>query len=271
MINFNDMIKYQQKTYSVPELAEKLSLPLEDINLVIATLNILEKQGKIEVIDTSTPEEKVVASAQKQEFFQQTVEGIQQEEDNLKRIKREQKLQEVDNYDLTLDFYQTLNAQKFDNWLSSIGITETKISKNLKSDIIELNIKNVTPMEYAKIQKKYTAENIINKSVDVTDRAVKTTTDSANYIATELVTPVAKIAGKGAMNLGKGLFHSAIKIGASLLNSGVQAVEETKTAMTTDPELLKASNQILNAKNTITRKVNHQRNKMGGSGIHINN
>lgn len=269
-IKSNDFIKYKQKTYSVPEIAEKFQLDLTDMSVVIATLNILERQGKIEIVNYASQEEDLVAKAQAQSLFQDAiVKTVIDEEDNEKVLRREKRLQEVDKLSIALPFYQTLQAQKFDNWLTSIGITDTTITKDLKDNSIKLTIKDITPNEYTKISNKYQAENIINATVNMSDKAIKSTTDSVNYVASEVVAPVAKIAGKGAMNLAKGLFHTGLKVGASLLNSGVQAVEETKIAVATDPELLKAGDQLLNAKNNITRKINHQKNKMGGNGIEI--
>ena len=269
-IKVNDKIKFKQKTYSVPELAEKIGLDLTDMSVVLATLNILERQGKISIVDNSTPEETMVEDAIKQSVFQDTIVGkIRAEEENEQLLRRKKKLDEVDHVSISLTFYQTLQAQKFNNWLNMNGINTTKLNQDLETGEIELIVKDITPAEYTVISNKYTAENVINKTVDVADKTIKKTTDSVNYMASEVVAPVAKIAGKGAMNLAKGLFHTGVKVGASLLNSGIQAVEETKIAMATDPELLKASDQLLNAKNAIARRVTKQKNKMGGSGIKI--
>ena len=269
-IKINDKIKFNQKTYSVPELAEKIGLDLTDMTIVIATLNILERQGKISVIDNTTPEETMVENALKQSLFQDTIVGnLKAEEENEQILRRQKKLDEVDHVSIALTFYQTLQAQKFNNWVNMNGINTTKLSQNLDTGEIELIINDITPAEYTVISNKYTAENAINKTVNMADKTVKKTTDGVNYMASEVVAPVAKIAGKGAMNLAKGLFHTGIKVGASLINSGVQAVEETKVALATDPELLKASDQLLNAKNAIARGVVKQKNKMGGSGIKI--
>ena len=70
------------------------------------------------------------------------------------------------------------------------------------------------------------------------------------------------------MNVSKGLFHTGIKILGSVVNSGAKAIAETKYEMATDPELLQAQSQIINAKNAIKRGVNSKiNNTSSGSGI----
>ena len=64
------------------------------------------------------------------------------------------------------------------------------------------------------------------------------------------------------MNLGKGLFHTSIKVGAGLVNATSKAVADTKVAMATDTELLKAKKELVDAKDSA---VSFFRRKLGSA------
>lgn len=269
-LTLNSKVKYKGKTYYVSELAEILMLDLADTEGVIATINSLIRTGYAVPVVNQTKEDEILDKVQKESAFQAVVGMIEDEEAQVKFNKREQKKAESDLVSFKLNFNTTLEGQKFCQWLMEIGIPETsfELNKDMLSGAIKLMLKEVTTNESAKIINKYKAEHIIAQTVDIADKAVTKTTDSVNYVASEVVAPVAKIAGTGVLNLGKGLFHTAFKVGAGLINSGAKAVVETKTAMATDPELLKAQNQLINAKNTVRRTVAEKMSKSGGgSGI----
>ena len=269
-ITLNSKLKYLNKTYSVPDLAEKFGLDLTVMKETLYTLEILLKQGRItEVVENDTKENKVLKQAIKEEAFSSVVNQMEEEEERQKYLTREKQLQESDTVNISLDFYQTILAQKFKLWLESIGINNAKTTQDLDTGVINLVIRNITPQEYTKISNKYKAEYCINKVLNMSQSGVDHITEGANYIASEVVTPAMKIASKGVINIGKGLFKSGLKLSASLLNNTVQAVKETKEELNSDPELLKASNQLLNAKHEITKVINNKTNNVAGSGINI--
>jgi hypothetical protein len=268
-IDMNSTVKINGgKSLNMAEFADKFGVDLANPQLVVSTANILEKQGKLIVVETKSKEEQIVDQAMGQEVFQSVVENLDNEEQAYKEQLREAKKAESDVLKITLAFITTLDATKFNMWLTSLGVTE--VSQIIKNGCIKLLIEDITPQEYTKISAKYKAEKAINATVNTTSKVMNGTTNAVNYGLSEVVAPVAKIAGEAGMNLGKGLFHTLIKTGAGLINSGAKAVTDTKIALMTDPECLRATSQLIDAKNNITRGVNKQMNNRGfGSGIEI--
>lgn len=270
MITMNSKVKVNGgKTMNMAEFADKFGLDLTNIELVISMAGVLQKQGKLTVVEKTTKEEDLINQANKTEIFQQTVEKMEEEREEAEQTKRESKKADCDTVSFELIFSTTIDAQRFEDWIRD-KLRIKSVSSCRENGINKVKVLDVTPSEYSKISAKYTAEKAINASVNYTDKAVTNVTEGVNYMASEVVAPVAKIAGKGAMNLGKGLFHTSLKVLGSLVNNGAKAIEETKYELQTDEELIRAQNQLLNAKHAVARGLRKKMDKTsGGSGINI--
>lgn len=268
-IDMNSTVKVNGgKSLNMADFAEKFGIDLTNTQMVIATARVLERQGKLLMVETKSKEEQIIDKAMEQEMFQEVVNTLDNEEQAYRVQQREAKKAESDTLRIQLAFVTTLDSTKFNMWLTSLGVTE--VSEIRKNGGIKLLIEDITPQEYTKIVNKYKAEKAINATVNTTSKVMNGTTNAVNYGLSEVVAPVAKIAGEAGMNLGKGLFHTGVKTLAGLINSGAKAVTDTKIALMTDPECLRATSQLVDAKNTITRNVNKQMNNRGyGSGIEI--
>lgn len=271
-IDMNSTVKINGgKSLNMAEFAVRFGVDLDRDNgfaTAIATANVLAKQGKLTVVETKSKEEQILDKAMNQEAFQSVVETLDSEEQAYKVQQRDARKAESDTLRIQLAFITTLDATKFAMWLTSLGVTE--VSEIRKNGGIKLLIEDITPQEYTKIAAKYKAEKAINATVNTTSKLMNGTTNAVNYGMSEVVAPIAKIAGEAGMNLGKGLFHTGVKTLAGLINSGAKAVSDTKIALITDPECLRATSQLVDAKNTIARGVNKQMNSRGyGSGIEI--
>jgi hypothetical protein len=264
----NSLVKVRGgKTLTMPEFAEKYQMDPENTATVIAMANVLYKQGKLTIKDTRSKDEIMLEEALTEETYNQVVDNIIAEEEAHKVAQRQKKLEETDSLKIGLEFATSLDAAKFTTWLQARGINE--ISELRKNGTLKLIIENITPQEYSAIARQYQTEKAINKTVDVTGKVVNGTTNAANFALTEVAAPIAKLTGEASMNLAKGLFHTFVKTGAGLVNSGARAIVDTKQAIATDAECLKASQQLLNAKNTVKRGVIKKVNQTSGSGIEI--
>jgi hypothetical protein len=69
------------------------------------------------------------------------------------------------------------------------------------------------------------------------------------------------------MNLGKGLVHATAKVGAGLVNSGSKAIADTKVALATDTEMIRAKKELVDAKDSVVSffkgKLNKNRKRSG--------
>lgn len=256
------------KTVNMVEFADRYGLDIMNPDLVIAGARLLLKRGQVTIVDRTSKEEQQLESAFQEEAFQQVVYNLDAEQEAHRQAKRQQALNNTDSLRITLAFITSLDSAKFANWLSTQGITE--VSEIRKNGAIKLLIEDITPQEYTKIANKYKAENAITAGVQATSKLVNGTTNAVNYGLTEVVAPTAKIVGEAGMNLGKGLFHTGVKTLAGLVNSGAKAVSDTKVALATDPDCLRATRQLQEAKNTMKRGVAKRMNQTGmGNGIEI--
>lgn len=268
-IDMNSEIKLAGgKTVNMIEFADRYGLDIANPNVVISAANLLLKRGQVTLVDKTTKEEQQLEAAMEEHAFQQIVENLDAEQEAHRQAKRKQALANTDSLKITLAFITSLDAVKFANWLSTQGITE--VSEVRKGGAIKLMIEDITPQEFTKISNKYKAENAITAGVNATSKLVNGTTNAVNYGLSEVVAPTAKIVGEAGMNLGKGLFHTGVKTLAGLVNSGAKAVADTKIALSTDPDCLRATRQLQDAKNTVKRGVARKVNQTGvGNGIEI--
>jgi hypothetical protein len=269
-IDMNSTIKINGKSYTMPEFADKFGIDLLNPTLVINTANILLKQGRLTIVSTESKEEKIVNSALEEEAFQGVVAGINAQEEAHKQRVRQSKLQETDSHSFALNFITGVEATRFEMWVNSMGIEDTELTQDLKSGAIKLKIMNVTPNEYVKITNKYKADMAIAKGMQATNDVVTGATNMTNYALTNVIAPTAKIAGEASVRLAKGLFHTGLKTIAGLVNSSANAINETKIAIATDPECLRAASTLMDAKNTAKRTVAQKMNNNNfGNGIEM--
>lgn len=248
MLNENSVIVLKNKKYTMEAFKEKFGF--DDLKLTIAMAEEFVSQGKAIEYKSQTGEDTILEDVNKEFLFKQMVEQLDKEEDNYKKAIRNEKASDSDLLNIGLKFKTSIEAGKAEEWINSLNIEDTSIT--IQKGVITLKVSNITPEEYAKISRKYQMDKAIDNGVDMASKAINGTTDAINYTATQVIAPVAKIAGEAGLNVAKGITHTAIKTGAGLINSASKAVVDTKNALATDSEMLRAKRELNDAKNTIT-------------------
>lgn len=268
-LNMNSIVQYKKgKKLNMAEFAELALIDPMNHSLTLSTARILINKGDLTVVDERSKVEKSIDNATEEFAYQAIVDNITTEEEAHKTFIRNQKLDQTNTHTFDLAFVTTIEATKFEMWVKGLGITQTALMKDPETGAIKLLIQEVTPIEYTRITTKYSAENAINGAMQTTGKALTGATNAVNYGLTNVVAPTAKIVGEAGMNLGKGLFHTGVKTLAGLVNSGAKAVTDTKVALMTDPECLRAHSQLISAKNDIRRGINSKLTGQGfGNGI----
>lgn len=266
MITENTKLNINGKTISMESFVIKYGVENMDAAILIA--NTLVKQGKATIVEKITEEERLIKGAIKSEAFTAIVDAINEEEESHKVYVREQNKVDNDLIKIGLDFATTFEAVEAEQWINSLGISDTEIT--MKKGAVMLKVIDITPQEYSKISRKFQTEKAIKNTVDMASKTMNGATDAVNYTATKVVAPIAKIAGEAGMNLGKGLAHTTVKVGSGLVNSGSKAIKDTKIALQTDPEMLRATRELRDAKDGLMSffksKMNNNKKR---SGINI--
>lgn len=263
MITQETKLNIKGKTYTMENFAEKYSIATMDEALHIA--QVLVKQGKASVVKNISEKEELISEALQRETLNSIVDAIDKEEEEHKVFKREQAKEDVDLINISLNFATSHEAFEAESWINDLGIEDTEIS--MKKGVVTVIVRGITPAEYGKISRKYQTEKAIKTTVDTASKAMQSTVGAVNFTATKVVAPVAKIAGEAGLNLGKGLVHTGVKVGAGLVNSGSKAIRDTKVALETDPEMLRAGRELREAKDAMLSffksKVNKSKSRSG--------
>lgn len=266
MINQESKIKINGKVYDMPGFIKQYAI--EDMDQAIYIANSLIRQGKAVEYEKITPDQSFIREAMEIEEKNRIVDAIDREEAEHRQFKRETKLEGNDLINIGLNFATTPEAMTAENWINEMGINNTEII--MKKGAVMLKVSDISPDEYGKISRKYKTERAINNTVAATSKAINSTTDAINYGATHIAAPIAKIGGEAALNLGKGVVHTGIKVGAGLINSSGKAVRDTAQALQTDPEMLRASRELRDAKASMTSYFKNKLSKSKiSSGINI--
>lgn len=244
MINQDTILLINNSKVSMEDFMFKYGI--DSMERAIELAERMVKKNKIKIHVDKTEEDELVEAMEKDELFEEIVNQINEEEYEYAKSKRQARIGDEDLKTIKLKFKTTAEAVNAENWINGLGIEDTEVS--IKQGVVALICKGVSDAEFGKISTRYQLDQAINKTVEVTNKAVTGATDAINYGLTKVVAPTAKIAGKAGMNLGKGLIHTALRTGAGLVNSGAQAIEETKTAVATDTEMLKAKKELIDAK-----------------------
>jgi len=246
MITMESVLLIKGKKYTMEAFMKKFAIPNQDRAVLYA--NTLVKKGMAVVYSEKSEEEELIAKLDEEQAFNAMINQLESEEYSSVQAKRAENKEDTDLVSIALTFNNSAEACAAENWINSMGIEDTEIS--IKKGAVKLVVKEITPQEYTKIATKYQLEKAINTTVGIAGKTIVGATDTVNYVATKVVAPVAKIAGEASMNLSKGLVHTGVKVGAGLVNATSKAVVDTKVAMSTDTELLKAKKEIVDAKDS---------------------
>lgn len=266
MINQDTKLNINGRTISMESLIAKYGI--EDMDQAIYTANLLVKQGKATIVTKISAEQQLILDVIARDESNSIVEELDREVEENKAFKRDEAIADTDLIKIGLNFATTPEAITAERWINDLGIDDTELK--VKKGVITLIVNNISPKEYSKISNKYQMEKAIKTSVDVTSKVFNGTTNAINYGATEVIAPIAKIAGEAGMNLGKGVVHTGIKVGSGLINSGAKAIVDTKLALETDPEMLRAGKQLRDAKDNALSFWKSKMNKSKSrSGVNI--
>lgn len=258
MVDMNTILLIKGKKYTMEAFMTKFAIT--DENKAVQYANMLVKKGQAVVYSATSEEDELISKLDEDIDFQNMMSQLEAEEHASIQAKRNEVKEDTDLVSIALTFKTSAEACTAENWVNSLGIEDTEIS--MKKGAIKLVVRDITPQEYTKIATRYQLEKGINTAVDYAGKTIVGATDAINYTATKVVAPVAKIAGEAGMNLGKGLLHTGVKVGAGLVNATSKAVADTKVAMATDTELLKAKKELVDVKDSA---ISFFRRKLGSA------
>lgn len=262
-MNENTILVIAGKKVTMDKFQEKYAISTMERAIELA--EIMVKKGKATIYSKTTEEDSVIKALEKDEELARVLASFDDEEMAHQQRVRAQQAEDVDLTNIKLSFKTSNEAVSAEYWINGLGIESTEVS--IVKGQVSLIVRNITPVEYAKIARRYQTEKVIGNTVQLASKTITNTTNAVNYGLTNVVAPTAKIAGEAGLNLGKGVLHTGMKVGAGLVNSGSKAIEDTRVAMATDVEVLRAKKELVDAKDAalsfFRRKMNSAKKRSG--------
>lgn len=253
------------KVYTVQQFADKFSQG--DLSVAELAISQLEAKGDIIWLDLKDPteeyERKIFESATKEQSLVMQANLHDTYNEQAKAFERQQKRENRAVYKGYFLLFPDLGkAQEFELWVNQDLRLETEIS--LKSGQPKLNIYNLTDAELNLINRKYKAESTIQKAVGTVDKIASGATGAVDYTATKVVAPIVQVGAKAGVSI----LGTVAKTGAKTLGTLVTAValgsRQCVKEIKTDEDVLKASRELINTKDSIKHSLANRTSSIGG-------
>lgn len=267
-IDENTKFKFNGNVFNL-ETFKKNILKEEEKPYAVEIINNLIDKGTITLIEIKDDNRKAFEDAIAESTIVQLANTQESEEEERKDAEREFKNKDKLTYKrIKLPFNSVQEAQKFKVYVESeLRIKDNKIE--YEAPIFLLIIHNVTEDELKAIKKYYGAEKLIKKTVDIAEKNIKKVTDGINYTAKNVVNPITTIGFKSLGSIFSTMAGVVGHAGASLVTSTSSGIKKTKKEILEDPETLKATRDLIKAKDSIKKKISG--GLVSGSGITIEN
>lgn len=265
MNNLTEVLILGQK-FTVEEFAIQ---ELEgDIQLAIATIEVLISRGEAEVLGArkSKTTQKIEKALKEKESLNKADYVRHEEEkqkDNRAQTKKEGRLL---HEQIIVDYNAVKQAKEhkalFEENLRLDGI---QLVMN-DDDSYSLVIPNVSDKDVDYISRTLKADSIVGGAVKGIDMGITGATKAVDYTAKKVLSPTIAIATKGVVSIGRTLFSTVAKAGGTMISAGAEGGRRTASELSQDDDIIKAKQELINAKNGIRRGFN---STVGGSSSRI--
>lgn len=231
----------------------------------------LVRQGRAAWIEQN-PQEKEQKQLMKTLVQQTLVENanLHDQYDTLQEEYRREKARAGRiTYDaIELDFAHLGKAQEFQIYVANTLRLESEIT--LRGSACVLKVFNCTDKELNAMSMKYKAENAINSVVHGVDKVATGTTKAVDYAAKQVVAPAVQVGAKAGVNILKTLAVTSIKSTGSIVSAIAAGSKQCVQEISTDPDVLRASRDLLGVKDATMRAVRSHSTSVG-NGVRIIN
>lgn len=231
--------------------------------------NTLIKQGRANWVehDPKAKENKALLKALVQQTIEEQADTFDQYDELQEEFRRNKQREGRLTYPkIELDFAHLGKAQEFQLYVANTLRLESEIA--IRSNKCTLVVFEPTDKEYNAMVLKYKTETAINTAVNSVDKVATGATKAVDYTATKIVAPTVQVGAKAGVSILKTLAVTSAKatgtIVSALANGSKQCVREIQT----DPDVLRASRDLLNTKDSIARGI-RAHSTSTGNGIRI--
>lgn len=240
-----------------------------DIDKASRTIEVLISQGRANWVehDPRAKENKALMKA----LVQQTIEEQADLHDHYDVLQREHKREQQRagrlTYDeIELDFAHLGKAQEFQIYVANVLALETEIA--IRGSKCVLKVFNCTDKELNAMSLKYKTENAINTVVGGVDKVATGATKAVDYTAKQVIAPTVQVGAKAGVSILKTLAVTSVKATGTIVSALAAGSKQCVQEIQTDPDVLRASRDLLGVKDSTMRAV-RSHSASTGNGIRI--
>lgn len=269
-VTVDSKVSFAGRIWSVKDFAEKFESTEEQAIGALQQLIDLGKAVLIDETDLQTrKEEKILQQALKELEIMHTADMYDAEDMQVKQfnqaVKNANHLRHKGYY---LIFATMTQAEEFQVWVtntlfleSTIEVLNTQYGRQYK-----LNVFDITDQQIMAMDRKYTVENAINKTVGVVDKTLSSVANGADYTSQKVLAPLVQAGAKTGAKIVGTTAKIGVKTASTLVSSLFQGARECREDLRYDPDVARARRELTQTKNEITRAINNH--KVNGMGTH---
>lgn len=242
-----------------------------DINKASQTIEILIAQGRANWVehDPKARENKEFMRALVQQTIVEQADLHDQYDVLQREHEREKKRAGRLTYpEIELDFAHLGKAQEFQLYVANVLALESEIA--IRGSQCVLKVFNCTDKELNAMSLKYKTENAINSVVGGVDKVATGATKAVDYTAKQVIAPTVQVGAKAGVSILKTLAVTGVKATGTIVSALAAGTKQCVSEIQTDPDVLRASRDLLGVKDATMRAV-RSHSTATGNGIRINN
>lgn len=268
-IDQDSIFQFNGKTYTMVQFAEAFAN--SNLEAAIGAVEQLHRKGRIKLANQDSKEQKIFDSVEREIKFEEAANEYDREVEETKDARAYARRQGRATYpEIELDYptKSKMFAHKTD-FMEHLRLTENQFDTKVNVNGYTMVIYNITDQELNYIQRTYKMDMGISNAISAMGSGANKVTDAVNYTADKVIAPAAQVAAKVGASVAKTGIKTATKVGASLFTALVRGVKEAAHDVRNDADVLRAGRELINAKDTVTRKINGFGTNAGGSGIRV--
>ena len=181
-----------------------------------------------------------------------------------REVKRENRL----TYDeVEFDFAHLGKAEEFEaHVINNMGL-ESEIA--LRSGKAVVRVYNLTDQDLNSLSRKYNTEKAINGVVGGVDKVASSATKAVDYTAKQVIAPTVQVGAKAGVSILKTVAVTGFKTAGTLVSAIASGTKQCASEISTDADVLRASRDLLDVKDSAMRAVKSRTGASVGNGIRI--
>ena len=268
--NLNQQIEFCGKRMTVQEFGE-INYPEATEQNLENVIDLLIAKGSIKAVHNKSKEQKAFERIAKEQNLKAQVDQHDTfNEEFQDAMAQEKRTGHLTHGSVEYDFPNLLMAQEYQLEIEhKLRLDDSQII--IGKGIVTVVFNNVTDAEITTMSRIYKTDRFVAKTMNYANKGANMATSAVHYAATKIAAPSAQVLARTGMNLLKTLVTTGVKTGSTFITAASQGIKEAKSQLSCDPDVLKATNELIETKDSIKRTINSfTSGSHGGSGIRVN-